>query len=222
MSERTQEQTCSQTLQTSTLPFPGSDLTPRPPLPPSSGALTFHPDALLSFPVHPGYKSLSFIFLSLSVTGTCAGVVTLLLRPVVTMTLELGGHQCSCSWNAEPAVERRWSGKHSTELLWGPPAPARSLCGVGGTLTLPTVCPGSACHPSAHCHTVTLTLSSNTVHAIFHPLLLPPVFSRPANHLFPRWLKTHLLEESHSQAFLLRAVPWLPPAAICHGLNATC
>lgn len=187
---------------------------PRPPLPPSSEALTFHPDALLCFPSHLGCKSesLSFIFLSMSITGTCTGVVTLLLRPVVTMTLELCGHQCSCSRNAEPAVEWRWSRKHSTEAAVGTPGPSEVTLRCRGTLTLPTVCPSSACHPSAHCHTVTLTLSSNTVHAIFHPLLLPPVFSRPANHLVPHLLKTQLLEESHSQAFLLRAVPWLPPA----------
>lgn len=79
------------------------------------------------------------------------------------------------------------------------------------TLTLPSGRPSSACHPSA---TAALrhTLASSAVHAIIHPSLLPPVFSHPANHLFPGWLKAHLLEESHSRPFLPQAAPWLPPA----------
>lgn len=158
MSKRTQEQTCSRTPRTSTLPFPGSDLTPSPPLPPSSEALTCHPDALGCFPSHLGCKSasLSFIFLSTSITGTCTVVVTLLLGPVVTMTLELGGHQCSCSWNTEPAVEWHWSRKHSTEAAVGTPGPSEVTLRCRGdpnpTHRLSRCCLPPQC-PLPHCDT---------------------------------------------------------------------
>lgn len=131
-----------------------------------------------------------------------------------------------CSWKTEAAQEQHWARKQSSEAAVGSKAPSEIALGhVENWDPDPTHSPCQLCLPPwwllfpyktiprhCSCHHPDFAFSSS----------LPSSFQPPLPQL-----KTHRVEESHTQYFLPLAVPWVPttdhePWLNCQLLTLVC